>query len=118
MTALGEGLSIEFIDALRTQQRAATLLQAHGRNARWLHAGATIAGSQIEIFNTTEPSSTWMARSKPSSSGPIWVQQAQASKEAERQGAEGSAQSADQTEAPYQKQERDDQAWAQDPCGA
>ena len=45
--APGEAVPIELVGTLLTEKGAAALLQPQGQNARWLHAGDTIAGWQV-----------------------------------------------------------------------
>ena len=48
--APGEAVPIELVGTLLTEKGAAALLQPQGQNARWLHAGDTIAGWQVETI--------------------------------------------------------------------
>ena len=116
-SAPGESIALELIGTLLTDKGAAALLQPEGQNARWLHAGDTIAGWQVEGIQREQVSLQLDGEAKILELRPDPVQPAQPPKKAERRRAPQSAQPGDQAEAQNQKQEPDDQGRAPDQEG-
>ena len=116
--APGEAVPIELVGTLLTEKGAAALLQPQGQNARWLHAGDTIAGWQVETIQRDQVNLHLDSEAKTLELRADLDQPAQTPpKKPERRRAEENAQSAEQAQAQDQNQQPDDQDRAQDQEG-
>jgi hypothetical protein len=113
----GEGLAIELVGTLLTKQGAAALLQPSGQDARWLHAGDTIAGWQVEAIQRDKVSLQLDDEAKTLELRADLNQPAQTPRKAERRRDEGNAQPGDQAQAQDNNQQPDNQNRAQDQEG-
>jgi hypothetical protein len=95
----GESIAIELIGTLLTKRGAAALLQPQGQNARWLHAGETIAGWQVETIQRDQVSLHLDGEDKTLELRADLDQPAQPPKKVERQLAQATAQPSDQAQA-------------------
>jgi hypothetical protein len=111
--APGGAVGIELVGTLLTKQGAAALLQPEGQNARWLHAGDTIAGWQVETIQRDKVSLQLDGEAKTVELRADLNQPAQTPKKAERRRDQGNAQPDDQAQAQDPKQQPDDQDRAQ-----
>jgi hypothetical protein len=107
--APGEGLAIELVGTLLTEQGAAALLQPAGQDARWLHAGDTIAGWQVEAIQRDKVSLQLDGEGKTLELRADLNQPAQTPQKAERRRDQGNAQPVDQAQAQDPNQQPDDQ---------
>ena len=115
--APGEGAPLELVGTLLTEKGAVALLQPQGQNARWLHAGDTIAGWQVETIERDQVSLHLDGEAKTLQLRADLDQPAQPPKKAERRRAQENAQSGEQAQAQDQNQQPDDQDRAQDQEG-
>jgi hypothetical protein len=112
-SAPGEAAAIELVGTLLTEQGAAALLQPQGQDARWVHAGDTIAGWQIEAIKRDQVSLHLDGEAKTLALRADLDQPAQPPKKAERRRAQRNAQSGDQAQAQDENQQPDNQDRAQ-----
>ena len=116
--APGEAVPIELVGTLLTEKGAAALLQPQGQNARWLHAGDTIAGWQVETIQRDQVNLHLDGEAKTLELRADLDQPAQTPpKKPERRRDEENAQSAEQAAAQDQNQQPEDQDRAQDQEG-
>jgi hypothetical protein len=113
--APGESGPIELVGTLLTEKGGAALLQPQGQNARWLHAGDTIAGWQVETIQRDQVNLHLDGEPKTLELRADLDQPAP--KKPERRRAKENAQSAEQAAAQDQNQQPDDQDRAQDQEG-
>jgi hypothetical protein len=106
--APGEGLAIELVGTLLTEQGAAALLQPQGQDARWLHAGDTIAGWQVEAIQRDKVSLQLDGEGKTLELRADLNQPAQTPQKAERRRDPGNAQPGNQAQARDPNQQPDD----------
>ena len=116
--APGEAVPIELVGTLLTEKGAAALLQPQGQNARWLHAGDTIAGWQVETIQRDQVNLHLDGEAKTLELRADLDQPTQTPpKKPERRRAGENAQSAEQAAAQDQNQQPEDQDRAQDQEG-
>jgi hypothetical protein len=113
----GEGVAIELVGTLLTERGAAALLQPQGQNARWLHAGDTVAGWEVKAIQREQVNLHLDGEDKTLALRADLAQPAKPPKKVERRRAEGSAQPGNQAEAQNQNQEPSDQDRAQNQGG-
>ena len=95
----GESIAIELIGTLLTERGAAALLQPQGQNARWLRAGETIAGWQVETIQRDQVSLHLDGEDKTLELRADLDQPAQPPKKAESRLAQATAQPGEQAQA-------------------
>ena len=102
-----ESVAIELVGTLLTEGGAVALLQPQGQNARWLRAGETIAGWQVETIQRHQVSLRLDGEAKTLELRADLIQPTQPRKGAAHQNAQGSARPDDQDQARAQEQEPD-----------
>jgi hypothetical protein len=95
----GKSIAIELVGTLLTKRGAAALLLPQGQNARWLRAGETIAGWQVETIQRDQVSLHLDGEAKTLELRADLVQPAQPPKKAELGPAQGNAQPREQAQA-------------------
>ena len=95
----GESIAIELVGTLLTERGAAALLLPQGQNARWLRAGETIAGWQVETIQRDQVSLHLDGEAKTLELRADLVQPAPPPKKVERRLAQATAQPGDQAQA-------------------
>jgi hypothetical protein len=113
----GENVAIELVGTLLTERGAAALLQPQGQNARWLHAGDTVAGWEVKAIQREQVNLHLDGEDKTLVLRADLAQPAKPPKKVERRRAEASAQPGNQAEAQNQNQEPGDQDRAQNQGG-
>jgi hypothetical protein len=115
--APGESGPIELVGTLLTEKGAAALLQPQGQTARWLHAGDTIAGWQVETIQRDQVSLHSDGEAKTLQLRADLDQPAQPPRNPERRRGQDNARSGEQAQTQDQNQQPDDQDRAQDQEG-
>jgi hypothetical protein len=102
-----EKVEIELVGTLLTERGAVALLQTAGQNARWMHAGESITGWQVETIQRDQVRLRQDDEAKILELRADLAQPAQRTKRKDGRRSQGSAEPDDQEQEQYQEQAQD-----------